>query len=158
MLSASACSLLRFSAPYVVEMDPRRFDGIERLLLQFRRARAFHRTHERAAGDRPMIGALGVLQRLERGAVLALPVEPPGEPIDGLALRLTGALDAERIVGLVMPCPRDPLAFALDRFDAVAHSPNREGATIASAGSMRWSSSASATSCAVNGARSTPLR
>src|SRR5438094_9662980 len=61
-----------------------------------------------------MIRALGALQILERGRVLGLPLEPARQPRDRLRLARAGALDPERIAGVVAQRARDPLAVALD--------------------------------------------
>src|SRR5204863_9732694 len=60
----------------LVEPDPRRFDCLERLLLQFDGARSLGGTGKRAAGDRAMVGAFGSLQILERRRMVVLPLEP----------------------------------------------------------------------------------
>ena len=105
-----------------------------------------------------MIRALGLLQRLERSRMLALPVEPALEPLDRGRLAGAGAFHTEQIAGLLVVGTSNPLTVAFGGDDAIAHNPNRAGLTAVSAKSNFRSSSASATSCAVNGARSTPLR
>src|SRR4051812_36446423 len=65
------------------------------------------------------------------------------------ALRLLQRLKRRRVLRL----PLDPRAGLV-----VHRSPNRDGLTGASSGSTRLSSSASATSCAVTGARRMPFR
>src|SRR5262245_62162314 len=106
-----------------------------------------------------MVGALGLLKCFERGGVLALPVEPSLEPGGRLFLRRAGALDAEGITRLDDDGARHPLAVTGIADDADAHNaPKRRGASGASNGSIRFSSIASATSRAVSGASSIPLR
>src|SRR5713226_7201355 len=58
---------------HVVEPDACGLDGVQRFFLHLDAARAFGRTDERAARDRAMVRAFGLLQRLERRGVFALP-------------------------------------------------------------------------------------
>src|SRR5215831_15757804 len=62
---------------YFVETQPRRFNRVERILLQLDRRRSFGRTGKRAASHRAVVGAFGLLQGVEGGRVLVLPLEPP---------------------------------------------------------------------------------
>src|SRR5262245_33973844 len=115
-----------------------------------------------------MIRALGLLQRLEGGGVLALPVEPTLQARRRFLLGRSGTLNAERIAVAVVNGTGDPLRSALLADDPNLHrrsalkdsmqmspahsSPKRAGATLSRIGSTRPSSSASATSWAVRGA------
>src|SRR2546427_13288076 len=99
--------------PDLVEADARRFDGLERFLLQLQRARTFRRARERAARNRPMIRTLGALELLECRGVLVLPLEPARQPVDRRRLGRTRTLDAERIAIVVAHGLGEPLPVAL---------------------------------------------
>src|SRR5262245_37161462 len=156
-------SSLRFPRTDVVEADARRFDRVERLFLHLQRARPFGRARERAAGNRPMIRALGPLQRLERRGMLVLPLEPARQAIECRRFGRAAAFDTERIVVVVAHGVREPLVVAFGRDQTISlvthgnvfHNPNRAGPIGASIGSTRLSIMADATSSAVNGASST---
>src|SRR5262249_49690306 len=139
----AARSLFRFSRAHLVEPEARRLDSLQRFLLQLERGWSFDGADERAAGDRPMIRALGLLQRLERRRVLALPLEPAGQPRRGFLAGRGDALDAEVVAGVFADRAGDPAAVARLADDAALHSaPNRAGPIRSSAGSIRSSSSA----------------
>ena len=118
-----------------------------------------------------MIRTLGALQRLQRRGVFVLPFEPAHQPAAGRLSGRPGALDAERLAGIVAHRVGEPLAVALRRNETIGpvterdlfhkpdnYNPNRAGLTRSSIGSIRLSTIASATSAAVSGASSTPLR
>src|SRR5258708_33993764 len=54
--------LLGFLCSYLIEAHSRRFHGVQRFLLHLDRARPFRWARKRAAGDGPMIRALGALK------------------------------------------------------------------------------------------------
>src|SRR6185369_9454339 len=110
----------RFPSPDLIEANTRGLHRIERFLLHLERARSLGRAGERAAGNRPMIRALGTLQILERGGVLDLPLQPAGEARRRLLCAVAGALDAERIAGVVTFCPRGPAAVAFGRQQTIS--------------------------------------
>src|SRR6185503_8465057 len=99
----------------LVEPDACGFDRIERLFLQLDGSRSLGRAGEGAAGDGAMVSALRVLQGLERGGVLALPLEPGSQVRDRVGLARTGAFDAEQIAGVLALRVREPVAGALHR-------------------------------------------
>ena len=99
--------LLRFSGPHLVEPQPCRFHGFEAGLLHFDRRRPLGRVREGAAGDRSMIVAFCLLQRGERVGVLALPLEPGGQPRRRFSFGGSGAFDAEARPVLAFG-PRNP--------------------------------------------------
>src|SRR6185436_6521369 len=105
---------------------------------------------EGAPRDRTVIGLLRLLQRVERRGMLALPFEPHAQAGDRVGFGGAGALDAEGIAGVFAACARNPVAVTLACVEAIVHKPNRAGLTAASAGSIVFSSIASATSCAVS--------
>src|SRR6516162_1416023 len=137
-----AARLLRLESAHLVQSDARSLDGIERFRLELGHLRTSDRTGKGSAGDGAMIRALGLLERLEGGSVLALPIEPPREPRDRLVLRGRRALDAERIAVVVAEGASNPLALPLAADDTRDHSaPNLAGASGASIGSTRFSGS-----------------
>ena len=113
-----------------------------------------------------MIGALGLFKRRKRRRVLMLPIEPSSEPVDGLHLCRSGAVDPESLAGIDAFGLSDPLAVSLCGNKAVLalaggdffhKSPNRCGLVAANIGSTRFSSIASATSRAVSADIRTPF-
>src|ERR1700722_10943668 len=140
-----------------IEPFTRGFDLLERFLLQLDRRGPLDRARERAPGDRPVVRALRLLKRLQRGRVLVLPGQPPNQALDRGRVGLARAFDPESFACRGLLGAGDPFTVALDGHDpvlAVANadfphsSPNRCGLVMASAGSIRFSRIASATSCA----------
>src|SRR5205814_7449095 len=105
--------LLRLSHPNLVEPHTRGFDPLERFLLHLGCRGPFGRARECAAGNRPMVRALGGLKGLERCRMLLLPLEPPRQMFDCLMLRHAGAFAAEPIAGVGAFGVREPPALPL---------------------------------------------
>src|SRR5580765_3634384 len=106
---------MRTPPAHLVEPDARRFHGVERLLLHLESGRSFDGARERAPRDGPMIRALGLLQRVERVRVLALPFQPPREAGDRVRFGRAGAFDPEGIAVVVAHSASLPLAVAFGR-------------------------------------------
>ncbi len=118
-----------------------------------------------------MVRTFGHLQRLEGGGVLVLPPQPIAKRVDRVVVRLALAVDAEPLAGINALGMSDPSSFSLDRDEAILgsadqdclhrrpySSPNRRGLSSVKVSSNVRSMIASATSRAVTGASSTPLR
>src|SRR5207245_1115318 len=105
----------------LVEPHARGFHLFERLLLQLDRRRSFGGARERAPGDRPVVRALRALQRIERGGVLVLPLEPARQPLDRLGFRRARAVDAKAIAAAGALGMREPSAVSPVNDDAIRH-------------------------------------
>src|SRR6266516_2894132 len=149
--------LLRFTRAHLVQPDTRRLDRRQRIVLQLDGRWPFRGARKRASGNRSVVRAFRLLQLLERRGVRALPREPSREPLDRLVLGGCGTFDAEWIAGILAHGFGDPSPIAIGAEDLHC-SPKRDGLRRAISGSTRPSSIASATSCAVRGASSTPFR
>src|SRR5260221_4382664 len=103
----------------VVEPETRRFDRLERFLLQLDRGRPLGGIRECAAGDRSMIRAFRLLQRRQCGRVLVLPGQPLSHALDRFSVGPAGAVDPESFARRSMLGPGSPLAAALHRHDAI---------------------------------------
>src|SRR4051812_6991287 len=112
--------LLWLSRAHLVEAHARVLDRLERFLLHLERARPLGRAGERAAGNRPMIRALGALQVLEGGGVLSLPLQPAREARRRRLFAVAGAFDAERIAGVAPLRAGRPAAVAFDGQQTIA--------------------------------------
>ena len=108
------------SSANLVEPDARGFDGVERLLLKLQRGWPFAGIRERAAGNRPVIPALGGLQRVDRRRMFGLPGEPRRQTPDRVVAGRTTAFNPEWFAGVLALGMRDPLSVALDGDEAVS--------------------------------------
>ena len=61
-----------------------------------------------------MVRVLGALQRVQRGGVLGLPLEPSGQARNRISLARAAAFDAKRIARGFTLRVRQPLSVALD--------------------------------------------
>jgi hypothetical protein len=95
-----------------VQPDASGFDRIERLFLQRVRIWPTGRARECAAGDGPMIHALGGLQGLERRGVFVLPRQPLCQTLDGDRFGRTDGFGTDRLRGIVGSCEPLPIALA----------------------------------------------
>jgi hypothetical protein len=117
-----------------------------------------------------MVGVFGALQRVERGGMLALPLQPARQARDRFVLARPAALDTERIPRRLALGVRQPLAVAARKSLDIRH---RRSSAVSSSSvrgfqtaqadrrehrSSRLSSIASSISCAVSEASSTPFR